>query len=88
MLDARIASALKKIIQKFHFKKKGQSGGTESSEKGSVSSRKTDRLHDPRLLSSLVLMMPFLILQVYSLSVFETMMFRTSIRDGTNFYYP
>ena len=35
-----------------HFKKKGQSGGTESPERGSVSTIKTDRLHDLRLLSS------------------------------------
>ena len=33
-------------------KKKGQSGGTESPKRGSVSSWKTDRLHDLRLLSS------------------------------------
>ena len=30
----------------------GQSGGTESPKRGSVSSWKTDRLHDLRLLSS------------------------------------
>ena len=51
-LDARIASALNKIIQNSHFKKRSQSGGTESSERGSVSSRKSDRLHDVRPLSS------------------------------------
>ena len=50
MLDARVASALNKIIQNSYFKKKGQSGGTESSEIGSSPSRKTDRLHDLRLL--------------------------------------
>ena len=43
------ASALNKIVQNSHY---GQSGGTESSEKGPVSSRKTDRFHDSRLLSS------------------------------------
>ena len=52
MLDAKSASSLNKIIQNSYFKKKGQSGGTESSERRSVSSRKTDRLHDLRLLSS------------------------------------
>ena len=36
MLDAKIASALNKIIQNSHFMKKGQSGGTESSERGPV----------------------------------------------------
>ena len=41
MLDAKIASALNKIIQNSH-----------SPERGPVSTRKTDRLHDLRLLSS------------------------------------
>ena len=36
----------------FLLQEKGQSGGTESSERGSVPSRKTDRLHDLRVLSS------------------------------------
>ena len=35
-----IASALNKIIQNSFFNKKGQSGGTESSERGSVPSRR------------------------------------------------
>ena len=43
MLDARIASTLNKIIQNSNLQKKGQSGGTESSERGSIPSRKTDR---------------------------------------------
>ena len=47
MLDARIASALKKIIQNSYFKKKVSA---ESPERRSVPSRKTDRLHDLRLL--------------------------------------
>ena len=50
MLDARIASALNKIIQNSRIKKEGQSGGTGSSERRSVRSRKTDRLHDLRLI--------------------------------------
>ena len=37
MLDAKIASALNKIIQNFQFKKKNQSGGAESPKRGSVS---------------------------------------------------
>ena len=52
LLDARIASALNKIIQNSHFKKEGQSGGTEISERRSVSSMKTDRSDDFRLFSS------------------------------------
>ena len=49
MLDARIASALNKIIQNSYFMKK-ETLETQSSERGSVSSWKTDRLHDQRLL--------------------------------------
>ena len=52
MLNARIASALNKIIQKFPLQEEDQSRGTESPKRGPVSARKTDRLHDPRLLSS------------------------------------
>ena len=46
MLDAKIASALNKIIQNSQFKKK------VSLEEKPVSTRKTDRRHDLRLLSS------------------------------------
>ena len=52
MLDAKIASALNKIIHNSHFKKKGQPPGAESPKRGPVSTRETDRLHDLRLLSS------------------------------------
>ena len=51
-LDAKIASALNNIIQNSHFKKKVIFEEQESPERGSVSSRKTDRFHDLRLLSS------------------------------------
>ena len=50
MLDARIASALNKIIQNSHFKKNGQSGGTKSTKSGPFPSWKTDRLPDLRIL--------------------------------------
>ena len=43
MLDAKIASA-----PEFPIQEEGQSRVTESSERGSVSTRKTDRLHDLR----------------------------------------
>ena len=36
----------------FPVQEEGQSRGTESPQRGSVSTRKTDRLHDLRLLSS------------------------------------
>ena len=41
MLDAKIASALNKIIQNSQFKKKGQLRGAESPKRGPVSTRKT-----------------------------------------------
>ena len=46
VLDARIASALNKIIHNSHFKKKNQSGGTKGPETGPFPSRKTDCLLD------------------------------------------
>ena len=49
--DARIASALNKIIHNSHFKRKNQSGGTKGPEEGSFPSRQTDCLLDLRLLS-------------------------------------
>ena len=52
MLDAKIASALNKIIQKILTLRRSQSRGTERPERGLVSTGKTDRLHDLRLLSS------------------------------------
>ena len=52
MLDAKIASALNKIIQNSHIKKKVSLEEQKSPEGGPVSTRKTDCLHDPRRLSS------------------------------------
>ena len=49
VLDARIASALNKIIHNSHFKKKNQSGGTKGG-RGPFPSRKTDCLLDLRIL--------------------------------------
>ena len=46
MLDAQIASALNKIIHNSPLQEEGQSRGAESPWRGSVSSRKKDRLHD------------------------------------------
>ena len=54
MLDAICASALNKIIQNFSLQEEGQSRGTESPKRRLVSTRKTDRLHGLRLLSSAI----------------------------------
>ena len=87
MLDARIASALNKIIQNSYFKKKVSLEERQA--------QKEDRFLRGRQIAymiydyfeSLVLMIPFLIMLIYSLSLFATTLFRTSIRDGTKFYY-
>ena len=50
VLDAKIASALNRIIHNTRFKKKGQSGGTKSPKRGPFLSWKTDLLPDLRIL--------------------------------------
>ena len=50
VLDAKIASALNRIIHNSHFKRKGKSGGTKSPNRVSFPSRKTDCLPDLRIL--------------------------------------
>ena len=50
VLDARIASALNRIIHNTPLQKKGQSGGTKSPRRGPFLSRKTDCLPDLRVL--------------------------------------
>ena len=52
MLEAKIASALNKNHPDFPAQEEGLSRGTESPARGPASTRKTDRLHDLRLLSS------------------------------------
>ena len=52
MLDAKIASALNKIILNSQFKKKVSLEEQKAQKRGPVSTRKADRLHDLRLLSS------------------------------------
>ena len=50
VLDAKIASALNRIIHNTRFKRKDQSGGNESSKRRPFSPRTTDRLPDLRVL--------------------------------------
>ena len=51
VLDAKIASALNRIIHNSQFKRKNQSGGTKGPERGPFPSRQADCLFDLRLLS-------------------------------------
>ena len=50
VLNAKIASALNRIIHNSHFKKKGHSGGTKGPEAGPFPSRQADCLLDLRIL--------------------------------------
>ena len=52
ILDAKIASALNKIIQNYKFKKKVSLEEQKAQKEGPFSTRMTDRFHDLRLLSS------------------------------------
>ena len=52
MPDAKVASALNTIIQNSQFKKKVSLEEQKAQKRGPVSTRKTDRLHELRLLSS------------------------------------
>ena len=52
MLDAKIASALNKIIQNSQFKQKVSLEDQKAQKEDWFPSRKTDRLHDLRQLSS------------------------------------
>ena len=52
VLDARIASALNKIIHNSHFQKKNESGGTKGPEAGPFPSRQADCFLDLGVLPS------------------------------------
>ena len=85
MLDARIASALNKIIPNSYFKKRSVWRNRKLRKKiGSFADRLT---WSPTTSELLALMIPFLITLMYSQSLFATTTFRNSIRDGMEFYY-
>ena len=81
--------ALNRIIHNSHFRRRGQSGGTQRHKKRTVSLRGRQIAYliyeyfrvtgEPMLLSRT---MP-----TYSQLLFEMIIFRNSIRSGTEFYY-
>ena len=84
VLDARIASALNKIIHNSHFKRR------ISLEEQKA--QKQDRFLRGRQIAfltsrSLEPMIPSRIMPTYLQLFFEMMIFRNSIRNGTEFYY-
>ena len=90
VLDARIASALNRIIQNTHFIRRISLEEQKGPEAGPFPSRQTDSLLDLRLLSGH--WEPAMILSkttpTYSLLFYEMMIFRNSILSGTEFYCP
>ena len=80
VLDARIASALNRIIHNSHFKRRISLEEQKDPEAGPFPSRKTDRTGslEPTILSRT---MP-----TYLQLFFEIMIFRNSIQDGMKFY--
>ena len=87
LLDARIASALNKIIQNTRFKKKVSLEEQKAQKEDRFLRRKTDRLPPLRYFrvtganDSVENFM-----QTYLQLFFEMMIFRNSIRNGTKFY--
>ena len=79
LLNARIHSALNKIIQITRFKKKPKKRTVSFVENRSLTrSTSTSGSLEPMSLSR--------IMPTYSLLLFEMMIFRNSIRNGTEFY--
>ena len=88
VLDAKIASALNRIIHNSHFKRRISLEEQKSPKRGPFPSWKTDRLPDLRVLPGhrsqrfcRELCRPIHYL------FFEMTIFRKSIRNGTEFYY-
>ena len=89
VLDARIASALNKIIQNSHFKRRISLEEQKAQKQDRFLSQQTDCLLDLRLhpgsLESRILSKTT---PTCSLLVFEMTIFRNSIRSGMEFYCP
>ena len=88
VLDAKIASALNRIIHNTQFKRKVSLEIKKAQKRGPFLSWKTDRLPDLRILpGSLEPTILSRIKPTYLQLFLEMMIFRTSIRNGTEFYY-
>ena len=84
MLDAKTASALNKIIQNSHFKKKVSLEEQNAQKEGRFLRGRQIAFTIYDYFRVLALMIQFLI-TIYSLSVM--IMFRSSIQNGTKFYH-
>ena len=89
ILDARIVSALNRIIQNTRFKRKVSLEEMKKLEKKAASSEEDISLiWSTSISGSLEPMIVSRIMLIYLQLFFEMMIFRNSIRNGTEFYYP
>ena len=86
MLDAKIASALNKIILNSHFKKKVSLDEQKAQREDRFLRGRQIAFMIFTTFESFLLMIQFLIALMYSLLFFMTIVFRNSIRDGTKFF--
>ena len=88
LLDARLASALKKVIQN-SLTSKRRSVWRNRKLRKRIGFFEEDRslTWSTTTFELLVLMMPSLIMRIYSLAVFESTIFGTSIRDEVKFHF-
>ena len=88
VLDAKIASALNRIIHNSHFKRRVSLEKQKAKNRGPFPSRQTDCLLDLRsLLGYCEPMIPLRTMPTYLLFLFEMMIFKNLILSGTEFYY-
>ena len=87
MLDAKIATALNKIIQNSHFKKKVslEQQKAPKEDRGHVEDRL--RLWLMTIFEWLALMIRNCIMLIYSLLFFAMMIFRTSMQDDVLLFF-
>ena len=88
VLDVKIPSALNRIIHNTQFKRKVSLEEQKAQKRGPLPSWKTDRLPDLRVLPGhWEPMILSRIMPTYLQLLFEMVIFRNSIQNGTEFYY-
>ena len=85
MLDAKIASALNKIIQNYQFKRRSVSRNRKRRKRTGF--YEEDRSLSTTTFELLSLMIQYWIALICSLLLFMTIIFRNSTQGGMKFYY-
>ena len=87
VLDVRIASALNRIIHNSHFKRKVSLEEQKAPKEDRFLRGRQIAYLSTSTSGSLEPMIPSRIMPTYLLLLFEMMIFRNSIRNGTEFFY-